>query len=77
MKSNEQISRDMQGFVDEIYLVTASGSYARAKELDGRIKDYIRENEVPKELNLVLSGGYGEMLEKTLTAFEWERKHEI
>ena len=59
MKTREQITADMESFIDEI---CCCDSKEKAIDIDRRLDQYFEENDVPDELNLVLHSGYGEML---------------
>ena len=59
MKSREEIQADMERFIEEI---RSCDSHEKAIDIDKRLDQYYANVDVPKELNLVLLSGYGEML---------------
>ena len=59
MKSRDEIRADMERFVEEI---RSCDSREKAVDIDNRLDEYYASVDVPKDLNLVLLSGYGEML---------------
>ena len=57
--SDDQIKKELEEFVKEIVLCNTQ---EKARDIDRRLDDFFESNDVPNELNILITEGYGEML---------------
>lgn len=65
--STEKIQEDMKAFATDIMKCQ---SVKEAQEIDKRLDEYFEKYDIPDELNILITEGYGEKLRMMLLASE-------